>query len=180
MTSEHLWYVAYGSNLSAARLQEYLDSCREPARPLRTRTTTIPHRLFFAHHSIRWRGGPAFVDPDVDPTAGTLATARLLDRRAFLDVLAMENGVAVGSLDGASLPQRPGARALVADGRYGLVVAVPSPDGRDAFTFTTAERPLPRATRPGPDYVDVIVSGLVADHGLAEAAARSYVAERGG
>ena len=179
MESAHLWYVAYGSNLAATRLQEYLDGCRVCDAPAEARATRIPHELLFAHHSTRWGGGPAFVDPDVDADAGTMATAWLLARSQFLDVLAMENGAPIGSLDEVALPSRPGETALAAGGRYGLVVAVPSPDERPAYTFTTAERPLPPRTRPGPDYVAVIVSGLVAHHGLSDREAREYLGRRG-
>ncbi|MBW3661287.1 MAG: hypothetical protein KY397_06595 [Gemmatimonadetes bacterium] len=40
----------------------------------------------------------------------------------------------------------------------------------------SAERPA--STRPAPAYVDTIVSGLVAGHGLTEVAARAYLAAR--
>lgn len=174
-----LWYVAYGSNLAVGRFQEYLDGCRASVRAVERRPTTLPHQLFFAHHSRRWGGGPAFVDPEVVPDADTCATAWLLDRSQFLDVLAMENGVPVGSLDDVLLPGRGCSSRIVDTGRYGLVVAVDSLDGRRAFTFTTGDDPLPTPTRPGSDYVDVIVSGLVADHGLTAAEARDYLSERG-
>lgn len=179
MESDHLWYLAYGSNLSEGRFQEYLDRCSEPVTAGERRPTTLPHRLFFAQHSDRWRGGPAFVDPVVDPGAETRATAWLLGREQFLDVLAMENAQSPGTYANASLPSAPGSSLPVATGRYAVVVAVPSPDDRPAFTFTTGARPLPAPTRAGADYIDVIVSGLVADHGLTEREARAYLAERG-
>ncbi|MDE0802098.1 MAG: hypothetical protein OSA99_02125 [Acidimicrobiales bacterium] len=174
-----LWYVAYGSNLSTVRFQEYLDGCRARVRSTIRRPTALRHRLFFADHSRRWGGGPAFVDPAMVADADTRATAWLLDRSQFLDVLAMENGVSIGSLDDVALPDDVGSTRIVAAGRYGRVVAVDSPDSRLAFTFTTGEQPLPSPTRPGPAYVEVIVAGLVADHGMTAAEARSYLAERG-
>ena len=60
--TELVWYVAYGSNLSRARLQEYLDRGPDPSPPRDDRPLTIGHPLFFAGRSKVWTGGRAYVD----------------------------------------------------------------------------------------------------------------------
>jgi hypothetical protein len=182
MSDEPVWYVAYGSNVSGPRLQQYLDRCTDPSPPRDGRSTILPHHLVFARSSRWWDGGGVcFLDPTVDPDAGTLAMAWLLGADQFLEVLAQENGQPVGtvaaSLDG--LPQRPGDTELVHGGWYGLVLGVESPDDRPALTFTTNAPPMPDPTTPSSHYVETIVDGLVAGHGLSENAARDYLAARG-
>ena len=172
-----VWYVAYGSNLSANRLQEYLDSCPPVTGPLAWEPVEVPHQLYFTGRSSRWGGAPAFLDPQVDPAAGTLGVAWLLHEHQFAGVLARENGRTDLTLP-RSLPTfEPGGSTRLFDSRYGLVVGCESPDPRPAFTFTSASVPVDRA-RPSPAYVDVMVAGLVAAHGLSATAARAYVESR--
>ena len=177
--ADEVWYVAYGSNLSADRLRRYLARCDPSSDPLDRRPMVLDHRLFFADHSTRWGGGCAFVDPEADVGAGTLATAWLVPVTQFLGIWAAENGVAERDVAFDPAPLSPGeARLAHPSGRYGLVLGCPSPDRRSALTFTTPERPLPDATPPSDDYVATIVAGLIEGHGLSEAAARTYVAAR--
>lgn len=177
-SDDRLWYVAYGSNLSAVRLQRYLDAAPDPSPPLTSRPVVLPHRLFFAYESRRWTGGSAFVDPRRDPGAGTRATAWLLTRTQFRWVLAHENGRTEPHDAGAADVLGPGERRHVDDRRYGLVLGCDSPDDHPALTFTTPATPLPEPTRPSAAYVDTIVSGLVDGHDLDDAGARAYLAER--
>lgn len=179
MADELVWYVAYGSNLCAERLQRYLDHCDPVRSPVEVRPTTLPHRLFFAHESSLWTGGTAFVDPVVDETAGTLAVAWLVHLDQFRTILARENGRAVLPVDGPPLPMGPGAGAGIDERRYGLVLGCDSPDDRPAYTFTTPQQPLPSVTVPAPTYVDTIVRGLSDHHGLDRDAALEYLRARG-
>lgn len=176
--SDTLWYVAFGSNLSSARLQRYLDRVGPRRAPLERRRTVLPHRLFFAHESTHWTGGTAFVDPTPSAGAETHATAWLLGIDQFLGILDGENGIALG-IDPDHLDPTPGAATVVSDRRYGLVLGCSSPDHRPAFTCTTPERPLPSPTVPAGDYVATIMTGLAEGHGLVEGAAHHYLAARG-
>lgn len=171
-----VWYVAYGSNLSPARLQRYIERCDPTDAPLDARAIVLGHRLFFAHESRIWTGGTAFVDPTPDPAARTLAMAWLVRADQFAGIVAQENGGIAGSapVDVGTLGVGDTTEGVV-DGRYGLIVGCTSPDDRPALTFTTPEHPLPGQTIPSPAYVDVMVAGLVAGHGLTIAAARAYV-----
>ncbi len=180
VTSEsgELWYVAYGSNLSARRLQRYLDHAPVSMPPTDARTTTLPHRLFFAHDSSIWTGGTAFVDPVIDDREATLATAWLVRTDQFLSIAAQESGRAVIDLVVDDLPGEPGEVLRFPQLRYGAVLACASPDERPAYTVTTPADPLPAPTTPHASYLDTIVEGLVLEHGLRESDARAYLAER--
>lgn len=174
-----VWYVAYGSNLSRARLQRYLDALPGRPEPLEDRAVTVPHRLFFARETRTWGGGGcAFLDPTVTDGA-TLARAWRMTREHFAGVLAQENGGRALVVDDGVFALGPGERAVVASGWYGLVVGCASPDHRPALTFTTPADPLPPENAPGPRYVDTIVEGLVDAHGLTEEDARAYLRARG-
>lgn len=174
-----VWYVAYGSNVSTARFQRYLDDCPDPTPPARSVARVLPHRLFFAYSSGRWQGGgTAFVDP-IDTGAETLVVAHLVTEEQFLHVLAAENVADVDVLVDVELPG-PNEKRSALPSRYGLVLGVESTDERSAYTFTTSADPLPPPSRPSASYVDTIVSGLREHHGLGEADARRYLAAYGG
>ncbi len=173
-----VWYVAYGSNLSMARLQRYLDALPGKHPALEDRPATLPHRLFFARETQVWGGGGcAFVDPEPSDTV-TLARAWRMTRAQFVGVLTQENGGRELVVDDAVLGLGSGESAVVGPGWYGLVLGCPSPDHRPALTFTTPDTPLPVRNPPGEAYVATIVAGLVDTHGLTEDQARAYVAAR--
>ena len=174
-----VWYVAYGSNVSTARFQRYLDDCPDPTPARRSVAGVLRHRLFFAYSSRQWEGGgSAFVDP-ADTGAETLVVAHLVTEAQFLHVLAAENVAHVDALDGVELPG-PGETRVALPGRYGLVVGAESTDERPAYTFTTSADPLPAPTLPSVRYLDTIAEGLRQHHGLADADARRYLAAHGG
>ena len=72
----HIWYVAYGSNLSRERFCCYLHGgrpdgnyraypgCRDTSDPLDSFGLMIPGGLYFAGRSSGWRAGMAFYDPE--------------------------------------------------------------------------------------------------------------------
>ena len=124
MCAETLWYVAYGSNLSAGRLQRYLDQTSPVAAPLDRRPMVLEHRLFFAEWSVGWGGGCAFIDPRPSSGVETRVTAWRLRADQFLGILARENGGAAVPDDFAPEAVGAGDRCMVVDGRYGLVIGV--------------------------------------------------------
>ena len=96
----YVWYVSYGSNMSAARLAAYLEGGRPPggsrahpgARdrtpPARSIPVDLPGSLYFAGESPQWGGGVAFYDHD---TPGfTAARGYLVTAGQFADIAAQE------------------------------------------------------------------------------------------
>ena len=75
---EHVWYVAYGSNLCRERFGCYLaggtpvggmrryDGCRDAREPLEDVSLDAPGALVFAGRSTVWGGGMAFYDGGTD------------------------------------------------------------------------------------------------------------------
>lgn len=168
MDGDLVWYVAYGSNLCAARLACYLDGgtpvggrratigARDPSPPRDWRRVSLPHPLWFGGPSRTWRGGPAFLD--VDRAGGAVGRAWLISREQFADVLAQENGRPPGTVDLDEPHLRAGGVALHG-APYGRVVALPVLDDRPCVTVTYVERPAGRA--PDPAYLDLVHAGLV-------------------
>jgi hypothetical protein len=77
-TDDPVWYVAYASNLSARRLQCYLqggrpagarrtyEGCRDPSPPARVRSVALDGALAFSGRSSVWGGAMAFHDLEAD------------------------------------------------------------------------------------------------------------------
>ena len=103
---QHIWYVAYGTNLSRQRFRYYLrggqpdglerdyPGCRDKSDEIATFGLLITGGLYFAGHSSVWRAGMAFYDANV---AGEVAArAYLITTEQFVDVLAQERGNHLG------------------------------------------------------------------------------------
>lgn len=175
-----VWYVAYGSNLRAVRLQAYLDRGPDPTPPRAVRSMTIGHPLFFAGESLVWGGGRAYVDhTSVEPPA-TPARAWLLTRAQWNDLHARESGEEHGAgTDPATLD--PGEVRVVGRGRYDALIGFGEHEGAPAVTFTRPEPFDPAVcTRPDPRYLRAIATGLAEAHGLTVDDAAAYLASRPG
>lgn len=95
---DQLWYVAYGSNLHAARLAWYLTGgrppgglrtypgCRDCRPPRRTVPLLLPGGVYFAGESRAWTGGMAFYDPELPGPAA--ARGYLMSVEQFADIAA--------------------------------------------------------------------------------------------
>ncbi len=74
--TSHVWYVAYGSNLSAERFSCYLQGgqppgaaftypgARDQTPPRASKAVWLPGSVYFATESQVWGGGRALYDPD--------------------------------------------------------------------------------------------------------------------
>ena len=96
-----VWYVSYGSNMSAGRLARTSRAARRKAAiattlvpnsslPRRSVPVDLPGALYFAGDSRQWGGGVAFYDHDArEPwQAPTAARAYLVTAQQFADVAA--------------------------------------------------------------------------------------------
>ncbi len=180
-----VWYVAYGSNMSAARFRCYLEGgtpvgatrrypgCRDASAPRESRGVVIPGEVYFALESPTWGGGMAFYDPD----GGGHAPARawLITEQQFADVLSQEMYRDVGDdVDFAAV--RPGVRLRLGDGRYETVVHIGDQDGSPMLTFTAAWRAHEVAhTAPSPAYLHLLATGLAEAHGWSEQQAAAHL-----
>lgn len=174
---DDVWYVAYGSNLCAARLACYLQGgrpvggrlttlgARDGRAPRGDRPLQLTHPLLFGGPSHTWRGGPAYLD--TRRPGGAVGRAWRVTRQQLEDVVAQENGLAPGAVTISDAVMADGGVVLPGS-RYGRIVPVASPDELPAVTFTFITPPEPRA--PDPAYVALLRAGM-AEMGLSDAAA---------
>lgn len=185
-----VWYVAYGSNLHAARLACYLrggrpdggartqPGCRDPRPPRRAVATVLPGTLYFAGHSLTWGGGSAFYDP---ATVGEVpCRAYLVTVGQFSDIAAQEMRRPPGT-DLDLVPALTTGRAELGPGRYETLLHVGESDGHPLLTFT-ASRGVAGAdlNAPTPPYLRTLAAGLAESHGWGPWRAAGYLATRPG
>ncbi|MEU8525506.1 MULTISPECIES: histone deacetylase [Streptomyces] len=169
-----VWYVAYGSNMHAARLRCYLaggsppgtdrvyPGCRDASEPVRSAGVVLPGCVYFATESAVWSGGRAFYDPSAPGVA--YARAHLVGAGQFGDIVAQEMEREPGTdpdvgLDLDDVVAR--GRVALGPGRYETLVCAGALDGVPLLTFTApwnmADVP-PLA--PSAAYVRHLAAGL--------------------
>ncbi|MFF0253147.1 histone deacetylase [Micromonospora zamorensis] len=193
-----VWYVAYGSNMHAARLAWYIGGgcppggkrtypgCRDRRPPSRSVPVSLPGGIYFAGESGAWTGGMAFYDPHLPGEAA--ARAYLVTLEQFTDIAAQEmyrpvddttdlipvTGVAI---DAAVA----NGRATLGPGRYETLVCPGSRSGVPMLTFTAPEGASGvRCRPPAPSYLGMIARGLRESHGWPTERIASYLAGRPG
>jgi hypothetical protein len=165
-TDDPVWYVAYGSNMSAARFGCYISGGRPPGARrtyLGCRDQSPPHRdvgihlaggLTFAGRSTVWGGGIAFYNPHAD---GKLAArAYLVTFGQLSDVVAQEAGRPVGSE--VALGSGVDRRWAVPSHVYETLLYVDERDGLPMFTITSLQNLEP--TPPSAPYLRTMLDGL--------------------
>ncbi len=170
----HVWYVSYGSNMSADRLACYLaggcppggsrtnPGARDRTPPLRTAPVDLAGTTYFAGESVQWGGGVAFYDHE---TPGrTAARAYLVTAGQFADIAAQEmyrlpaEGDPVEDL---VLDPLDGGRHTAGPGHYETIVAVGEQDGAPLLTFTAPHgADHVEHTPPSEPYLATIAAGL--------------------
>lgn len=196
-TPSHVWYAAYGSNLSAERFGYYIsggspdgaartyEGCREYQPPTGDRPAVLAHRLYFAGASRNWGGAVAFIDPDRDAEQRTLARLYRLSWSQLEDVIAQENGGARGSVHLGDDVLREGT-VEIEGGWYSVVVHVTHEwgepllvDGEHAVTVTARAGRLDYEA-PTIAYLRHVVRGLRDSHGLTDDRILDYLLYRSG
>ncbi|MGX9788263.1 histone deacetylase [Mycobacterium sp. MMS18-G62] len=165
-SKDRVWYVAYGSNLHAARLNCYIAGgrppgarrtyvgCRDQSPPRRDIGIRLAGRLTFAGNSRVWGGGMAFYRPHAHGEVA--ARAYLLTFGQLSDVVAQEVRRPVGrelSLDGAAGPQWS-----TNSHTYETLLRLQDRDGLPTFTLTSLQKT--EATTPSASYLRVMLDGL--------------------
>lgn len=171
MNDEKIWYAAYGSNLSRARFDCYLNGgcpdgathtfpgCRDRSPPADEATGELDGQLCFGGWSQTWQGGVAFLRSQ----SGVRLKARLylVTFDQFADVVAQENWLVPGTIE-----IEPSEEQVVLDGdhTYRLVIPLGRHDGIPVLTISqlaTTDTALP------PDaYLRYIAAGLEESHGM--------------
>lgn len=188
-----VWYVSYGSNLSQARLTVYLEGgvppggsrcnpgARDSAPPRRSSPVDLPGALYFAGHSLQWRGGVAFYDHLARSRhcAFTAARAYLITAQQFADVAAQEMSrvpqegdpieeVVLGGIDGGQHTAGPG--------RYETLVEVGRLEGAPMLLFTAPHGiDSVEHTAPSQAYVSMLAQGLKESRGWGEGEFSAYL-----
>lgn len=180
-----VWYAAFGSNLSSARLDCYLrggtprgaarayEGCRDPAPPREHRVLTLTGSLRFAGVSRVWGGGTLFFDPGGQ--GDVHARAYLLRLEQFGDLVAQETRQPVG---------RPLVLAETGPTRHGLsqvydvVLDLGELDGHRMITLSsTRDHPT---SPPSEAYVRILLDGLADGFDLDVEARIAYLARIAG
>jgi hypothetical protein len=184
--SDLVWYIAYGSNLSAARFYYYLRGGRPPdaaltypgardrALPRADKAAWIPGIVYFATESQVWGGGRALYDPDIP--GAVAARAYLITAEQFSDVAAQEMYREPGvDLDLAEIANV--GRIQMGDGRYETLICAGHDDQIPMVTFTApwGIRDVPLLS-PSATYLRTLGQGLCEAHGWDSQRAASYLA----
>lgn len=180
-----VWYAAFGSNLSPARLACYLaggrppgaerdyEGCRDPSPPTRSRVIDLPGHVQFGGASRVWGGGMAFYVPG---DAGRVhARAYLMRLEQFGDLVAQETRQSVGRelVLAEAGHTRHGLSAV-----YDVVLDLGRLDGERVVTLTSSRDQVPNP--PSAAYLRTMMDGLAHGFGLDEEARIAYLAAAGG
>ncbi|GLY25404.1 hypothetical protein Misp04_51350 [Micromonospora sp. NBRC 101691] len=191
MSSDLVWYVAYGSNLHAARLGCYLGGgrppgglrtypgCRDRRPPRRDVPVFLPGGVYFTGESRAWTGGMAFYDLALPGLVA--ARAYLLTAGQFADVAAQEMYRPPGAdLVALAVAVERGSVA-VGPGRYETLVCAGHREGYPLLTFTAPWRAgdVPW-NPPAAAYLGLLAAGLAESHGWAVDRIVDYLAARPG
>jgi hypothetical protein len=165
-TEDRVWYVAYGSNMSARRLACYISGgrplggrrtyrgCRDQSPPRDSAAIRVAGGLYFSGESKVWGGGIAFYDPHA---VGVLAArAYLVTFGQLSDIVAQETWRAVG--DDLVLGNGSHRAWPIPSHGYDLLLQVGERDAMPMFTITRAHMPEP--TPPTAAYLRTLLDGL--------------------
>ncbi len=183
---DHVWYMAYGSNLFRARFMAYINGsdgsiwpkargCRDKTPPLRDITGKIPGSIYFAEHSKSWEnGGVAFYDLTVTDSI-TLVRMYLVTLDQFNDIFVQENSLDSGDITATMTGLTVGSSTNYGDGWYREIWRLADVNGYPTLTFTSPVR-MQEATlvAPGIRYREVISEGLKESHGKSEHEIAAY------
>jgi hypothetical protein len=183
----HIWYAAYGSNLSRERFDVYLNGgtptgaahtypgCRDSTAPLDDVTDEIPAELAFGGTSQTWGGGVAFlVGSD---SASAKARLYLLTIEQVADVIAQENWLDPGSLEIDDL-MLDRTTTLPGSHMYGTVVVLHRREGVPVLALSQDPGTPPNA--PSAAYLRHIAVGLRAAHGMSDDEIVAYLCTKRG
>lgn len=170
MSSDRVWYGAYGSNILEARFMRYIEGgsylpnhpqhigARDNEKPgPESPIVHGPWSLSFGLSSERWGGGVAFLDPDVDE--GACLRCWDITAQQFMDVAAQENGLQPGDVEIDIAQVIDAGEIEIGDTWYSRIVYLGDYHGRPLMTFTSPKPVEPKP--PGEPYLSVILNGFL-------------------
>jgi hypothetical protein len=182
---ERLWYVAYGTNLSIARLRCYLrggrlpevarqyQGCRDQSDPAATFALRLPGGIYFTGRSSVWDGGMAVYD--TEHPGWVAARAYLLTASQFGDVLAQEMRQPPGT-DVDLTPVHRAGRHTYGPGRYQTLLRVGSRYGLPMLTFTSVDHARRTLSAPTAAYLRTMAIGLRESHRWSDSSIGAHLA----
>lgn len=187
---DRVWYVSYGANMDAGRLDCYVrggapgggaranPGCRDRTPPRADRAVWLAGGVYFGLTSRMWGGGLAMLDADLPGAAP--ARAYLVSSEQFSDIAAQEMYRSPGQgPDPAEAVGR--GRVVSGDGRYETLLHCGDMDGVPMLTFTAHwSSARVEHTAPAAAYLRVIGAGLEAAHRWGPGRTAAYLAARPG
>jgi hypothetical protein len=187
----HIWYVSYGSNMSAERFACYIEGglppggtrpnpgARDATLPEKSIPVDLPGTVYFAGDSPQWGGGVAFYDHDTP--SGAAARGYLVTAEQFADVAAQEMyrvPQAGDPLAELVLSPLDGGRHELGPGRYETLLDVGEHEGVPLLTFTSPHGlDHVEHTRPNESYLATVRDGLRESRGWDEEQISTYLSE---
>jgi hypothetical protein len=181
-----VWYVSYGSNMSAKRFHYYIRGGRPPGAaraypgardrtlPRADKAVWLPGGVYFATESQVWGGGRALYDPAIPGKAA--ARAYLITAQQFSDVAAQEMyREPTADLDLADVVTA--GRVQIGPGRYKTLVHVGQNEQAPMLTFTAPWGiDDVQLLSPSDKYLRMLGQGLRDAHGWDSEKVATYLA----
>ncbi len=185
-----VWYVSYGSNMSAGRLACYIKGgcppggtrhnpgARDRTLPARTIPVDLSGTVYFAGDSPQWGGGVAFYDhdrPGFTAARGYLVTAAQLADIASQEMYRLPDPD--DPLEEVVLSPLDGGRHEVGPGHYETLLEVGRHEDKPLLTFTSPHGwdHVPH-TAPSEAYLRTVALGLRESRAWDDEAVNTYLA----
>lgn len=175
-SSNLVWYVSYGSNLSRERFMHYINGgkykharshlpgCTDKTPPRDIRPVTLNHPIYFGGESHTWGGGVAFIDTEAE--GSTFARAYLISDKQFWQIVAQESASVAGLGEGLTPEDLPtDLSGIGGAGMYDRFIHLGDMDGYPMLSFTSPTRHA-QPSAPTPEYLLTIGQGIAEAHGL--------------
>lgn len=190
--NEYIWYLCYGSNLSKKRFLCYIqggqpigsnksyEGCQNKALPVKEMPVELNYELYFALCSKTWQdGGIGFIKADLNENQRTKAYLYLITKEQFLEVVQQEIGSKKQvEIDFKNITE--GNPYVFKEGvKYGKIIYFGEEDSYPVYSFTHSQD-LTVYSKPSPEYLKTIISGLAESHKISRQDVLDYLKEKNG